>query len=251
MNSLVVIFFTLFLFINTYAQDTYLKGRGTTGQGLWSENNAGLASISKSSIGLSLENKFGLLELTHAQLRAAIPTKIGVIVGHLSSIGDHVYAQNDVGLTLARSLSPHFFMAMTGRYLQHKITPNSRQGLLMDVGIQYAITTKVSTSAGLKNALRDSLEPSIMHTALQYRASSKVTVAVDAQKIESLPLSLQAHIKYFPSPKVGLYAALSFPDTDNAFGMAFIWNYITIDTFMSIHHHLGISPQMAITYRFE
>ena len=247
-----ILTFGVLLFSNAlFSQSSHLEGRGATGLGLWSENIAGVSSISQTSFGVSVENRFGLSELSYATLRAATSTQWGVFQGHWNTFGDQLYSQSDWGLSFARALSPDFSMGMTGRYKVEQIANDKQKALLLDIGMQYVITSKLSAATFLINPLRDSLEPSAFHMGLQYQFSPKVSFAVSAHKKEALPMSLELHLKYFPTASIGLQSIVSTQSSNHTFGIVFLSNAWAIDAHLSYHYYLGISPQMALTYRFE
>ena len=247
-----ILTYGVLLFSNAlFSQSSYLEGRGATGQGLWSENTAGVSRISYTSFGVRAMNRFGLLELSRTQFKIAKPTKFGVIQVHWHGFGDQLYSQSDWGLSFARALSPDFFMGMTGRYKVEQIANDKQKALLLDIGMQYVITSKLSAATFLINPLRVSLEPSAFHMGLQYQFSPKVSFAVSAHKKEALPLSLDLHLKYFPTASIGLQSIVSTQSSNHTFGIVFLSNAWAIDAHLSYHYYLGISPQMALTYQFE
>ena len=88
-----ILTFGVLLFSNAlFSQSSHLEGRGVLGQGLWSENIAGVSRISYTSFGVSVENRFGLSELSYAKLRAATSTQWGVFQGHWNTFGDQLYS---------------------------------------------------------------------------------------------------------------------------------------------------------------
>ena len=91
----------LLLFAHSlFSQSTFIEGRGVTSQGLWSENTAGISCISQNTFGISVENRFGLSDLSYAQCRVAIPNTYGVVQGHWNNSGNESYAINDWGISL-------------------------------------------------------------------------------------------------------------------------------------------------------
>ncbi|MGB1931945.1 MAG: hypothetical protein ACPHL8_02710, partial [Flavobacteriales bacterium] len=80
------------------------------------ENVAGTSLISRASFGLSSDYKFGLSELTNAQIRIAKPYQFGVLLLQWNSLGNTNYNVNDWGLSLAKNLSPSFTMGLSVRY---------------------------------------------------------------------------------------------------------------------------------------
>jgi len=247
-----ILTFGVLLFSNAlFSQSIFLEGRGASGQGLWSENIAGASILTHTSFGITAKNSFGLSELSRAQFKIAKPTKFGVVLVHWEGFGDQLYSQSDWGISLAKALSPHFSMGMTTRYKVEQIAYDKRKALLLDIGIQYVISSKLSAATFLTNPFRDSLESSSIHLGLQYRVSSELRLALSVLKKETLPIALMATATYFPIEKLGLFTAISTQASNNTFGIVYIWKSIAIDTYLSYHHYLGFSPQLALTYSFE
>lgn len=250
MKAILTILLLLFAH-SLFSQSTYIEGRGVTSQGLWSENTAGISCISQNTFGISVENRFGLSDLSYAQCRVAIPNTYGVVQGHWNNSGNESYAINDWGISFARALSPLFSMGIKGRYKQEKIGYDKQSAVMVDVGLRYQITAQLYAASAISNPFRDSLESTAFHLGLEYHLSKKVSLAIAAKKEESLPLSLHTYLKYFPTENIYLYTSISTQASSNAFGMAFLWKSLAIDAHISYHYYLGLSPQMALTYSVQ
>ena len=238
-------------YYSLFSQSTFLEGRGANGQGLWAENVAGISTLTTTSFGLSADYKLGLQELSNAQIRIAKPYQFGVLLLRWNSLGNTNYNVNDWGLSIAKYLSPSFAMGLSLRYKREQIGYDNYGGLLADFGVQYQISSSLSASSVVYNPFRQYLEPSALHLGLKYVASDKVNLAVSMQKTESLPTALVAQIYYEPSSKLILYSSLSTQANNNAFGIAFLWHNLCIDTLLAYHYYLGFSPQMALTYSLK
>ena len=211
-----------------FSQSTFLKGRGANGQGLWAENVAGTSTLTTTSFGLSADYKFGLQELSNAQIRIAKPYQFGVLLVKWNSLGNTNYNVNDWGLSLAKNLSPSFAMGLSVRYKREQIGHDNYGGLLADFGVQYQISNSLSASSVVYNPFRQYLEPSAFHLGLKYVDSDKVNLAVSIQKTESLPTALVAQIDYEPSSKIVLFSSLSTQANNNAFGITFLWDNLCL-----------------------
>ena len=62
----------------------------------------GISTLSMTSFGLSADYKFGLQELSNAQIRIAKPYQFGVLLLQWNSLGNTNYNVNDWGLSLAK-----------------------------------------------------------------------------------------------------------------------------------------------------
>jgi len=111
MKILLVIALTI-VFNSLFSQPTFLEGLGANGQGLWAENVAGTSTLSTTSFGVSADYKFGLQELSNAQIRIAKPYQFGVLLLQWNSLSNTNYNVNDWGLSLAKKLSPSFAMGV-------------------------------------------------------------------------------------------------------------------------------------------
>ena len=79
---------------------------------MWAENVAGTSTLSTTSFGVSADYKFGLQELSNAQIRIAKPYQFGVLLLQWNSLSNTNYNVNDWGLSLAKKLSPSFAMGV-------------------------------------------------------------------------------------------------------------------------------------------
>ena len=114
-------FTILFLFIlppsligqNYFSSSANTSGIGdcyTTQSNLWSitGNISGLSKLEKTSIGISLRNRFGLKELNIKTAALSLPTRSGVFGISIQQYGYNLYNENKIGLSFSKSLSNTF-----------------------------------------------------------------------------------------------------------------------------------------------
>lgn len=149
--------FTVFSYV-LYAQSTLIEGQSVIGEGLWSQNVCGISHTSNFAIGVSNKYAFGLEELSTSKLAAVAPLNIGVIGASWSNVGDDLYNENEIALSLARHFSSSFQLGIRMRLNAISINSESRSSFVTDIGMQSAISEKVSFGVQLENPFRAELQ---------------------------------------------------------------------------------------------
>ena len=177
-------------------------GMGNTSvsiSGLWSVhfNQAGLAFIDNSIVGISYENRFLMQGLGVKGLAAAIPIGAGAFGLEINSFGYTKYSENKYGLAYSRKLSDNFSAGIQMDYIQTHIAENygSKGIFVMEAGIQAHLTDKLNIGSHIYNPTRTKLAtfvvdsihnysefaPTIMALGLDYTFSTKLIVALDVE----------------------------------------------------------------------
>ncbi|MDB0006410.1 hypothetical protein N9E30_00475 [Flavobacteriales bacterium] len=242
--------FTVFSYV-LYAQSTLIEGQSVIGEGLWSQNVCGISHTSNFAIGVSNKYAFGLEELSTSKLAAVAPLNIGVIGASWSNVGDDLYNENEIALSLARHFSSSFQLGIRMRLNAISINSESRSSFVTDIGMQSAISEKVSFGVQLENPFRAELQTTSLEAGLAYWLSKKASVFLSAKKESDLPTSVIVHINYTILEKVLVQGTLSNTAFFNRFGLAYKLKGLSLEGFLSHHSYLGFSPQVGISYSFE
>jgi len=231
-----------------FSQSSLTDGQSVLGKGLWSQNVAGNSHASHLAVGISNDYAFGLSELSTSKIAALAPFRFGTLTAEWSNVGDELYAENELALSLSRNFASYFQLGMQMRYHTISIQSESRSSLLVDVGMQSAITDDISFGVQLENPLRSAIEPTALEIGVGYWLSKKASLILSAKKESDLPTSVLLHINYSLLENLSLQGALSNTAYFNHFAFSYKLKGFTLDVFLSHHSYLGYSPKVGISY---
>ena len=233
-----------------FSQNTIIEGNSALGRGLWSENVSGYSHCDALSIGLSVENRWLLPELSFSTLAVAVPTHYGCIAMSLSTSGDHILNKNELTLSLARDFSSAFSMGLRTRYSLLQIDHQTKSRIEADIGTQIHLSNAVSVAFQLLNPLGNRTQPKAMEIGLAYWVSDKVDLMLSAKKETALPLSLILYLNYHVAEKIALQGAISNTAYFNHIAIAYEWKSLALEAILSYHSYLGFGPRIGVSYTF-
>jgi len=268
----VYLFLTVFLFFSLKAYPSGDKvvagaramgmgGIGVTQNGLWSvyNNQAGLAQISQTTVGVHFSNRYLLGSLSDQILGVAIPTKFGVIGGSFYHFGNANYNEIKAGLAYARSFGDRFSFGLQLDYWRFSLAEDygNKQAITFEAGIQAKLTDELTLGAQVYNPVRakisdyaDERIPLEYSLGLAYAVNSNFTAAFQVSKQENFGARAHAGIEYLFGK--GFYARAGFISNpaEYTFGFGFLLKKLQIDFGTGIHSTLGYSPSVSLIYSF-
>jgi len=237
-------------------------GMGFTSVGFandWSavNNQAGLAFLDQTTVGVYAENRFLLSELSLFSAQAAVPTRSGTFGLGLSYFGDELYNETFLRLGYGRMLIEDLSFGVELDYVGIGAGQFGSLGAFtFGLGILYNINEDFSIGAHYFNPLNVSLtaeEGDILFSNLRigasYRPSEKLLFTLEGEKPIVDPLIGKVGLQYLLTDaftaRIG-YA--SNPDLITG-GVGFEFSNLFIDLAASIHPDLGLSPHLSIHYK--
>ncbi len=269
MHSSISIFIILVFFIaNIRAQPAYLNdvksaAIGFTGTTLTHpssliSNPASLAQATSLRLFTGYRTHFNFKGLSSKFFGLIWPTSlvnIGITIDHL---GDDLYSQQNIGLTLANQLG------LTSLGIRANLSQvqfsgfGSKRLFEIDFGGIAEITKEFFVGASISNLNQASLSksekdyrPTIMSVGISYRPTSKAYINLEAAKDVDHATSYKAGIQYSIHKSLWIGMGIITKPRINTFGLGLNYRKFEIDYAMLIHPALGNSHLMSVAYRIK
>ena len=244
------------------ARSSAMGHASVTNIDVWSvhHNQAALAFLEESGVGVSYENRFLTQALAMKGLVGAFRTKYGSFGVNVSQFGYSQYNENKFGLGYALKLAKNLSAGVQLNY--HHIAFGASEygnvGLLTaEVGFMAKITEKVTLGAHIFNLnyakVSDYAEerlPMIFRLGAGYQFSEKFVANAEVEKSVEQDANVKIGAEYKVLEKIALRGGLNTYPFSNSFGFGFSHQGFEIDIATSYHSVLGYSPQASFQYRF-
>jgi hypothetical protein len=218
-------------------------------------NQAALAKLKNSSVGVYGERRFMLANLSSYQLSFALPTSSGNFGLQANYFGSASYNQSQLGLAYARNLGK-IDVGAQFNYNQIKATgygnafaANFEAGAILHVsdqfqtGIHVYNPTRVSIGKNGEERL-----PLVYSFGLGYDASDKFFIGAEIEKVEDQAVNVNTGLQYSFDKKLFVRVGMSSLTSSFYLGVGFLWNGLRIDAAASLHPYLGITPGILLVY---
>jgi hypothetical protein len=252
--------FSLISFSQYYdAKSNSLAGVGITESSVWSNftNQAGLADINKFTIGMGIENSFGLKELSTKSAVFALPLNGGVMGVNVTYTGFELYNESKIGLAFAKKLSDNFKIGIQLDYLGIYADEgtNNKNAFTFEIGAQKRLMRKLTLGAHIFNPIGIKINdekniPSIFKLGLCYDANQKVSVFTEGELESEQDAKLKIGLEYKIIEQMQLRTGFSINPAQNTFGIGYTLNNIQFDIAVKRHQILGYSPQFTVSSSF-
>ena len=250
------------------AQSIYLPpagGRGAAlggaGVGLqdvhavWT-NPAGLGAIGELTGAAYAEQRFGLAELRHLELAAALPTALGSFGLQIGQIGFDDFRRQRIGLVYGRQLFERFAIGVgfTGvntivRTYENHLAATASVGLLGEVSSRLHVGFRVFSPVRVENSPEDPL-PTIFTTGLAYRPNRGLLILADLEKDIDFPARVRVGLEYRISDPLTLRLGVATAVAEVSFGVGYrIFDALRLDFAARYHQDLGFTPGFGLVYR--
>ncbi len=220
------------------------------------ENQAGLATLNSISIGVTGQNQYLLEGLNNFALAAALPTNSGTFGVGIQYQGLKTYTEMKAGIAYGRQLLDNLSIgAQIHAYHINISNYGSRTLVNFDLGIQAELTKQLLIGAHIKNPIKINVTedeqlpiPTTLTAGLQYTASTKAKVMVEAEKTVNRTVLFKAGLAYQLNEAFGLLLGVT---TDPAvFSMGVSWQVQSLAIVLGSTYHtvLGYSPVLSIGF---
>lgn len=219
-------------------------------------NPGALASLNKTSVGISYENRFLLRELQGQGFAVAHPIKKGVLSFGGQLYGQSLYRTSRVGLGYSLQLSENISAGVQLNYQSLRISNYGQKGTVSgEFGMLAKINERVNVGFSvfnLNNAklslYQDDRFTTYLRVGLSYKVSSKVSILAEAEKQIESKLRPKGALEYQISDKFFLRAGVAGNPIEITFGTGFTFlNGLKLDFGTAYHQLLGWSPHIGIT----
>lgn len=269
MKKIVFIFlFLCFLCCNLFSEDI-LKVISRTNTAVCRpdifspfQNAATLANVEKFETSLFFQNKFLLKELSTKGMQIAVPTHFVNFGLAFSSFGYSEYNENIFGLSFARKFSDKLMLATQFDYYSVYFSKNegSKGKVLVQVGILskpiedlyigFQVFNPVQTN--IETAIYSKELPSIFSLGMSYSFSEKLLWAVQADKDIRFKTDWATEFEYriedYFLVKLGCFHNETFIPS---MGFGLNLSSFRVDTNFAFHSTLGVSSNIALTYKLK
>ncbi len=222
-------------------------------------NQAGLANIERSEVGICYENNYAMWETGKQALGFVLPTKTGNFALSVSRYGYTGYSENSVGLAFARNLGKIFSASIQFDYLFYTQSENYgyKGALLFQVGFISTPIENLQIGLHVYNPGRVTLEdyndkrvPTVIRFGLGYYFSEQVLLSVETEKDIDQKNRFKTGLQYEIID--GFFIRTGFLTNPNQFslGIGYTNNDFTVDIATTTHESLPLSSQISFKYRF-
>ncbi|MCE3295867.1 MAG: hypothetical protein K0R65_1581 [Crocinitomicaceae bacterium] len=226
---------------------------------VWSyhHNPGALATLKKTSFGVSYEDRFSLKELQSQALVVAHPLKKGVVSLGAQFYGYSAYRTTRVGLGYSLQLSEKIFAGVQLNYQGLKIAGYGQKGTVSgEAGILAKINDQVSFGFSVLNLNQAKLVPAqndrfstYLRLGLAYNVSSKVILLAEAEKEVTSKLRPKGAMEYKFSDKFFLRIGVAANPVELTFGTGLVFNKVLkMDLGTGWDQRLGWSPHLGFTF---
>ena len=259
-------FIILFLFIqltsvgqnnfNSSAQSGGVGDCQATLSGIWSLNGniSGSTNIDRISLGISLENKFGINELNNKMALIAIPTNSGVFGLSVQQYGFKLYNENKIGLSFSKELSNTFNSGIKINYYNTHIENLENIGFFsFEIGIQKDLNRQLIMGIHINNPINFTENNSlnnIISVGLLYKVNQKVNLYTEGENSDYNEMSVKSGLEYEIIDRMFLRTGYNSKSNKNTFGFAYSYKKYSIDIATYHHETLGFSSQFSLSTSF-
>jgi hypothetical protein len=270
-HFILLLIFSLFLFITVKAVDNYELGARAGGVAnasvtfadVWSayHNQAGLGMLKNISAGAYIENRFLISDLSLKGFAVAVPSsKLGTFALSWTMYGGSLYNEKKLGIGYGKKLSDKFSVGIQLDYLSTNIAEDygSRNAFAVELGILAEPIKNLKLAAHVFNPNRakaaeyaDERIPVILKFGASYQFSEKILFSAEEEKDIDQDGIFKAGLEYHVMEVLYLRAGIASNPTLSSFGFGLKFSEFTIDMATSWYQDLGFSPQFSLAYTFK
>lgn len=223
-------------------------------------NQASLANLKASAIGLYGERRFLLNELADYLLAAAIHTRSGNFGLKATHYGDGNYNENSVSLAYGRRLGMKADIGAQFNYMLIKLSGGygSTTAIGFEAGGIMHLSEKLHAGIHVSNPVggkfgkeKEEKLPSVYSFGIGYEVSGIFFCSAEVIKEEDMPVNISTVIYYRFIPAVYARAGVST-------GTSLVWLSLgvgirscLVDLVTSYHPQLGLTPGISLLYPFN
>jgi len=245
------------------ARSAAMGHASVTNTDVWAvhHNQAALAFLEESAVGISYESRFLTNELAQKGAVGAIKLKNHGTIGiNVSQFGYSQFNDNKFGLGYALRLAKDISIGAQVNYQYIAFGANdygSLSVLTSEVGVLARLTDAISLGAHVYNLnyakvsdYADEHLPMIFRLGAGVQFSEQFTGSAEVEKSLEQDANIKLGAEYVFFEKLSLRGGLNTQPFSNSFGLGYRIKGLDIDVAANYHSVLGYSPQASIQYRF-
>lgn len=225
-----------------------------------SNNIGGLGWLTRPTLGVYADNRFGVSAFRTGGLAGALPVqsgRLGVAGLDVVRFGDAVYSETRAGLGYAYRQGP-FSLGIKADMLQIATEGlQSRRAVAVSAGGLVQLRPKLWLGAYGYNLNQvkinpdtDERLPTLLKGGFSYRPSDKLLVNLELHKNIDLAAAVVGGVEYVPHPAVAVRAGFNALTEAFNFGVGARKSDFQLDYALGTQSRLGLSHHVGLTYTF-
>jgi hypothetical protein len=222
-------------------------------------NQASLAQLKHTSVGVYGERRFFLGELKYYKATIGLLTRTGNFGLETGYYGFADYNETKLGLAYGRKLGSKLDIGAQFNYHGIRITTYGNiSAMSFEIGTVMHLTEKFHAGVHVNNPVggkfgKDQQEklPAVYTAGVGFEASQKFLVSAEIQKEEDQPVNVNAGIQYKLLPQLLGRAGISSSASSAWIGAGVIWKSLRLDVVSGYHPQLGITPGLLLIFNFK
>ena len=219
-------------------------------------NQAALAKIKTTSVGIYGEKRFLLNELSLYDAALTLPTSSGNFGLDARYYGFSSYNESQVGLAYGRSLGSRIDVGVQFNYYSIRIAGYGNASTInFDMGAVFHLTDNLNAGCHVYNPIGGSLGKnaeeklaSVYSMGFGYDASEKFFMSIEMKKEEDKPIDVGAGLQYKFLPQLLTRIGVSTGTSSIYFGIGFRLRSLRIDATANYHPQLGVTPGVLLIF---
>ena len=222
-------------------------------------NQAALAGIKNTAVGLFGERRFLLAPLSAYVLAAAIPTYLGHIGIVFNYGGFKNFNEYKIGLAYARKLTSTIEIGVQFNYYSYRIPAYGNAGTInFEMGAIWHLSAKLNGGIQVYNPVGGKIGKkakeklaSAYKAGLGYDASDHFFIGAEVIKEEDKPVNIIAGMQYHFARQFFARVGISGATGSVYFGAGISMKNWRLDVTGSYHFQLGLSPGILLVTNFK
>ncbi|TXF90461.1 hypothetical protein FUA23_06650 [Neolewinella aurantiaca] len=233
-------------------------GISATGiDGLWT-NPAGLSGSEQKTVSAaaSAEQRFGISELTSANIGATYGVGAGGFGLQLASFGFDTYRETRVGLAYGRKITDKFSIgADFAGFATNTEAYASTFDVTFGLGMQLEIIPELHVGARIFSPFRmerqaDEYLPQLLAIGLSYRPSDKIILNAEVHQDTDHPARVRVGAEYLPAEQLSIRLGVATEASEVSFGLGYeVADRLDISAGAVWHEILGVWPGVGVRWR--
>lgn len=223
-------------------------------------NQASLAQLKSSAVGIYGERRFLLTELNNYTAAIGLTTHSGNFGIKANYSGFTDYNETQLGLAYGRKLGNKLDIGAQVNYNAIRISSGygNASTVSFEIGTIFHVTEKlhagleVSNPVGGKFGKEQQEKLSSVYTVgLGYDASEKLLISAAIEKEEDQPVNVNAGFQYKFIPQLLVRAGMATASSSAWLGLGLSLHSFRLDVTAGYHPQLGITPGLLLLFNFN
>lgn len=262
-----IIIVSIFICFNAKSQMIYdqgaisssMAGLYVTEVNLSSVNNniGNLADLENTQVGVNINNRFLMPELTTGSIVFAVPFNKSAVGINYSNFGNQFFQYHSAGICYSMKLGKKLSGGIKLNYHHMDLGDNYGSASIVsgDVGFSAKLSSDLDLGVLIKNPTLSKLAdyederlPTLFQVGLNYSISDQLSTSIGIEKDIMFPTSIKAAIIYSPLTALKIRGGIGTNPTTAAFGIGTSLKKLHFDMAAQYHQVLGFSPEVSLTY---